>query len=299
MCFYRICKFFVRNIIVFAVFGVLSSCEKEIDFKYHEIEPLTVIEGELSSYGAKVSITLTTPMDESMDRIRLTDATVIVSDLTSGTQCYLTADQEGFFIDTTAGIPGHVYRLSVERNGHTYCMETLMYTQTEIVDASFNWISMPYDKVAVFQVRYLDNTADTGDCYWVKLYRNGEIYSWQEQDDRTATDGINTFMTMTSRKDTDEEEDDEVLFDGDVMTVTVTPISREMHDYLEALQNGSNGPSLFSGPRVLGYFIASDPVSRSVIFHPEEIVDYNLGLSGQPFNGPDISTSRHGPKAIR
>ena len=253
---------------------LMSACEKELDFTYHDIEPLTVIEGELTSEGARIGITLTTPMDEPMDRTRLTDASVAVTDLTDGVEYTLAADAEGYFTDPTPGLPGHRYRLSVEREGNHYSMETVMYPATEILDAEFKWISMPYDKVAVFQTRYLDNPADTGDCHWVKLYRNGEIYSWHEQDDRTASDGVNTFFTMTSRKDTDEEDDDEVLFDGDVMTVTVTPISREMHDYLEALQNDSNGPFLFSGPRVLGYFIASDPVSRSVTFHPDRIPEY-------------------------
>ncbi|MDE5870912.1 MAG: DUF4249 domain-containing protein [Muribaculaceae bacterium] len=253
---------------------LLSSCEKVIDFDYHDIEPLTVIEGELTSGGARIGITFTTPMDEPMDRTLLTDASVTITDLTDSSLYRLAADAEGYFTDPTPGIPGHRYRLTVERDGNTYSMETTMYPPTEIVSAEFNWISMPYDKVAVFQARYLDNTADSGDCYWVKLYRNGEIYSWQEQDDRVADDGVNTFFSMTSRMDTDEEEDDEVLFDGDVMTVTVTPISREMHDYLEALRNDSNGPFLFSGPRVLGYFLASDPVSRSVTFHPDEIPEY-------------------------
>ncbi len=263
----------IYKILIFSLI-FLASCEKELDFKYHDIEPLTVIEGELTSKGAKIGITLTTPMDEPMDRTRLTDASVVITDLTDGKEYTLTADAEGFFTDPTPGIPGHHYRLTVEREGNSYTMETKMYPATEIVEAEFNWISMPYDQVAVFQARYLDNPADTGDCYWVKLYRNGEIYSWQEQDDRTASDGVNTFFTMTSRKDTDEEEDDEVLFDGDVMTVTVTPISREMHDYLEALQNDSNGTMLFSGHRVLGYFLASEPTSRSVTFHPDEIPEY-------------------------
>lgn len=253
---------------------VLGGCEKVIDFDYLDIEPLTVIEGELTASGAKVGITLTTPMDEPMDRTRLTDADVFISDLTDGSEFTLIPDAEGYFINSTPGIPGHLYRLTVERGGNTYSMETMMYVPTEIVSAEFNWISMPYDQVAVFQARYLDNPTVTGECYWVKLYRNGEIYSWQEQDDRTASNGVNTFFTMTSRKDTDEEDDDEVLFDGDVMTVSVTPISREMHDYLEALQNDSNGPFLFSGPRVLGYFLASTPTSRSVTFHPDEIPEY-------------------------
>lgn len=254
---------------------MMTSCEKVIDLDYLDIEPLTVIEGELTSKGAQIAITMTTPMDEPMDRSRLTDATVTISDLNDGIDYELAADADGFFTDPTPGIPGHRYRLTVERLGNTYSMETIMYPATEIISAEFNWISMPYDKVAVFQAQYLDNPADTGDCYWVKLYRNGKIYSWQEQDDRTAFDGVNTFFTMTSRMDTDEEEDDEVLFDGDVMTVTVTPISREMHDYLEALQHDSNGPFLFSGPRVLGYFLASDPTSRSVTFHPDQIPEYH------------------------
>ena len=262
-----------KNYILGLLF-ILCACEKELDFKYHDIEPLTVIEGELTPHGAKVAITLTTPMDELMDRKCLTDADVTITDLTDGVEYRLSADHDGYFTDTAAGKPGHRYRLTVVRDGNTYAMETMMYPATEIMDAQFNWISMPYDKVAVFQARYLDNPAYTGDCYWVKLYRNGEIYSWQEQDDRTASGGVNTFFTMTSRKDTDEEEDDEVLFDGDVMTVTVIPISREMHDYLEALQNDSNGPFLFSGPRVLGYFLASTPASRSVTFHPDEIHEY-------------------------
>ncbi|MDE5850335.1 MAG: DUF4249 domain-containing protein [Muribaculaceae bacterium] len=254
--------------------AMLTACEKNLDFRYHDIEPLTVIEGELTSEGAKIGITLTTPMDEPMDRTRLTDASVVIADLSDGVEYTLTPDTDGFYTDPTPGIPGHRYRLTVKREGNEYATETTMYAATEIVSAEFNWISMPYDKVAVFQARYLDDPADTGDCYWVKLYRNGEIYSWQEQDDRTAAEGVNTFFTMTSRKDTDKEDDDEVLFDGDVMTVTVTPVSREMHDYLEALQNDSNGPFLFSGHRVLGYFLASEPVSRSVTFHPDQIPEY-------------------------
>ncbi len=261
-------------IILSALCIILSGCSKDLDFKYHDIEPLTVIEAELSPDGARVAITLTTPMDEPMDRTRLIDATVTLRDLTAATECTLAADAEGYFRHPAPGIAGHDYRLTVERGGKVYESTTRMYPPTEIVSLEFNWISMPYDQVAVLQAQYLDDPATLQECYWIKLYRNGEIYSWQEQDDRGAVDGIATFFTMTSRRDTDEEDDDEVLFDGDVMTFTVTQISKEMHDYLEALQNDSNGPSMFSGERVLGYFLASSPVSQSITFHPAEIPEF-------------------------
>ena len=253
---------------------MLEGCSKDLDLKYHDIEPLTVIEAELTPDGFRASITLTTPMDEPMDRTRLTDALVTLRDLNSGAEYSISPNEEGYFSNDIPGIEGHDYRLRVEREGNVYEMETAMYGPTEILSMEFNWINMPYDQVAVLQVQYADNQAKDQECYWVKVYRNGEIYSWQEQDDRGAINGIATFFSMTSRRDTDEEDEDQVLFDGDVMTVSITQISKEMHDYLEALQNDSNGPALFSGQRVLGYFIASSPTCRSITFHPDQILEY-------------------------
>ncbi len=269
-------KLICRNrkvcIVHYALCIILAvGCSKDLDFKYHDIDPLTVIEAELTPEGAKVAITLTTPMDEPMDRTPLTDAIVTLKDLTDGTSATLTPDYEGYFRHPSPGIIGHDYLLRVERNGDVFESKTHMFPPTEILSLEFNWIMMPYDHVAVLQAQYVDNPESMQDCYWVKLYRNGEIYSWQEQDDRGAVEGVATFFTMTSRRDTDEEDDDEVLFDGDVMTCTITQITKEMHDYLEALQNDSNGPAMFSGPRVLGYFIASSPVSRSITFNPDQI----------------------------
>ncbi len=264
------------NHILLSLFPVilLSSCEKDLDLKYHYIEPLTVIEAALTPDGMRASITLTTPMDEPMDTTRLTDAAVILTDLTSGYIYYPYADAEGYYVEPTPGIAGHEYRLTVERNGQAYEMETMMYPPTEIVDVEFNWIKMPYDHVAVLQGQFLEDSAVAGDCYWVKLFRNGEIYMWGEMDDRGTVGGVATFFTMTTRMDTDEEDDDSVLFDGDVMTVTVSRISRTMHDYLEALQNDSSGPALFTGERCLGYFMATSPVSAQVVFHPDSIPLY-------------------------
>lgn len=261
----------IFNIIIAATLLMLfSSCEKDLDLKYHDIDPLTVIEAELTPDGIKVGITLTTPMNEPMDRTRLTDATVILTDITSGNIYYLTADAEGFYTDNVTGIEGHRYRLRIQRDGQVYEAETLMYGPTEFLSLEFNWIKMPYDHVAVLQGQFTESEG-TNDYYWVKIYRNDEIYQWGQMSDNGAVDGVVTFITMTSRMDTDEEEDSEVLYDGDVVTVTVSGISREMHDYLEALQNDSSGPAMFTGDKCLGYFIATSPVSDSIVFHPDEI----------------------------
>lgn len=253
---------------------LLTACQKDLDLKYHYIDPLTVIEAELTPDGSKVAVTLTTPMDEPMDLTRLTDAVVTVSDLTSGEVYDLMPDDEGYFVDSTPGIVGHDYRLTVNRNGQTFMAETTMYPSAEIIDLQFNWINMPYDKVAVLQGQFLDDASTEGNCFWMKLYRNGEIYMWNQIDDRSAVNGICTFFTMTTRMDTDEEDESSVLYDGDVMTLSICGISRSMHNYLEALQNDSSGPFLFSGDRCLGYFIATSPTSASITFHPADILVY-------------------------
>lgn len=77
---------------------------------------------------------------------------------------------------------------------------------------------------------------------------------------------------MTSRKDIDEEDDDSVLKDGDVIDIEVMPISKEMGDYLNSLNNGDyNGNRLFTGADCLGYFLAAPISTTLLIYHPDRI----------------------------
>lgn len=251
---------------------VMSSCEKELDFKYIDIDPIIVIEGELTPDGVKVGLTMTTPMDEPMDRSHITDATVTLTDLTDEVDFTLAPDDDGFYVAATTGTDGHRYRLSVDRGAAHYEAETLMLGPTEITNLEFDWVKMPYDRVAILQAKFTDDPA-VMQFYWVKLYRNGEIYSWEEVDDRSADNGTLTIFYMTTREDTDEEDDDRVIFDGDEITLSVAPITHEMHDYLEALKNDSNGPAMFTGDKCLGYFTATSPVERNIVFRLAEIPD--------------------------
>ncbi len=262
----------IRKVLPLALVVMLTGCEKELDFKYHYIEPLTVIEGELSPEGAKIALTMTTPMGEPMDRMHRTDAEVILTDMTTSVSERLDTDEEGFYISKAGGIVGHSYQLKVERGTDTWNGETTMFAPVEILKVDFSWIKMPYDHVAVLQCLYTDDPSTKGDSYRIKVFRNGEIYSWAEQLDWTANNGVMNFVTMTTRQDLDEEDDDDILRDGDVVTVKVYRISQAMREYIEAIGNDSSGPMMFTGPtRCLGYFMANSPVEQSIIFRPDQI----------------------------
>lgn len=253
----------------------LCSCEKELNFDYHDITPLTVIEGNLSEQGASVRLTLTTPMSEPMDTVPLTDATVTIADLTSGLEHVAVADAHGVYRLDTPGIPGHTYRLAVERGGVRHeSWPCVMPRAVEITAMEMEWVKMPYDHVALLKVEFTDDTTRRGDAYWLRVYRNGEPYRWSVTDDRmTDTLGRISAVQMTTRRDTTAEDEDDLLRPGDVLTASVAPVDSLMQRYLEALtMGGTNGPAMFSGTvPALGYFLAAPVTTVSYTFHPDSI----------------------------
>lgn len=249
-----------------------AGCEKELDFKYHDIEALTVIEGTLTESGADVTIRLTTPMDEPMDRTCLTDAQVTLSDLHTGERTVLTADDLGHYRSGAAGVPGHEYLLTVSRDGKEYASASLMRRAPKIEGLEFKWISMPYDDVAALQVAFADSDPTAyGDCYWIRIYRNGEFYKWSTVQDDRSIDGILYDTVNTTRKDESAEDEDDLLVDGDEVRVTVAHVSKAFYDYLNAISSDSNGPRMFEGDMCLGYFLAAGVSESAIVFHPDLI----------------------------
>lgn len=260
-------------LIISSLLVLLTSCEKELDFKYHDVESQLVIEGNVTQDGTIVALTYTTPMGEPMNLTHLTDAEVTLTDITAGTAISLTPDAEGVYTDPTPGISGHEYRIDVNRDGKSYSATDLMRNPVEILSLEFQWVKMPYDYVAALKIMFTDDPGDN-DCYWIRLYRNGEPYMWLQADDRSAVNGVITEAVRTSRKDISEEDDKTVLVEGDVVTATVSPVSRAMYDYLTALQSDSNGQRMFAGDFCLGYFLAAPIASTSITFHPDLLPIY-------------------------
>lgn len=257
-------------LILFFLTLFLSSCEKELEFTYHYIDSQLVIEGLLDGKGARVTLSYTTPMNEKLEKNYLTDGDIVLIDETTCDSVRLTTDQKGIYSSSYAGKPGHIYGLAVKRAGKRYSSRCMMRPAVSIQGLKFQWIKMPYDYVAVLQIDFEDLKSEN-DCYWIRIFRNGEPYKWLLSDDRSAVNGVIREVTMTSRKDLDEEDEKDILRDGDEVKVAINAISQEMYDYLTAIQNDSNGPEMFEGDFCLGYFLAADSASDSIIFHPDQL----------------------------
>lgn len=264
----------LRYISVLIPAFALLGCEKELDFEYHDVESPLVIEAVLSDDGPSVRLTHTTPMDDPMDLSPVTGALVTLTDLTASESRILPLRDDGTYGDDTSGEPGHDYQVDVtagEKNFRTHCK---MASGTEIVDMFFQWIKMPYDDVAVLQVSFREVAGDTDNCYWIRILRNGEAYSWEVVDRRVTETGIINVVTLTSRRDIAEEDESDVLRDGDEVTALVVPVSCKMADYLTALALDSNGPRMWEGDYCLGYFLAAPVAEKRVIYHPDQLTHY-------------------------
>lgn len=261
-----------KHLLAIAMIAAMTSCEKEIDFTYHDIPEQQVIEGLLTQNGISVRLTKTIPTDEPFNDMTVTDATVILSDLTAGETYSLSPDNEGIFTHPDIeGEVGHEYELRVAIGDNTYTPTSRMLPPSEIVSAEFNWIKMPYDDVAILKVQFTED-ADKRTSYWLRVYRNGEPYQWQAISSHNAVDGIVRGLMMTSRKDTAEEDESQALNDGDIIDIEVMPISQRMADYLNSLNNGDyNGNPMFAGHYCLGYFLAAPLSKTQLIYHPDQI----------------------------
>lgn len=264
-------KFFIYTLPAVA-FMAFASCEKEIEFEYKDVPEQQVIEGLLTQDSVGVRLTKTIPTDAPFNDSTLTDACVTLTDMTAGETYSLMPDSKGVFtLRGLTGESGHEYQLSVALGDGTYTCVSRMLPPSEIVSAEFNWIKMPYDDVAVLKVQFTE-VADRMAQYWLRVYRNGEPYEWQAIESRNAVDGLVTGMMMTSRKDIDEEDDEDVLKEGDVVDMEVLTISKTMGDYLNSLNNGDyNGNRMFDGPFCLGYFLAAPISTARLIYHPDRI----------------------------
>lgn len=255
---------------IIAIATLFTSCEKELEFKYHAHSPILVIEGNLTQNGSRVALTETVPVDHPITNLPVTDANVVITDITDKAIYVLDLDDEGYYSNPMSGIPGHVYTLEVTRNDKKYASTSIMYEGVVILSLSFEWIKMPYDYVAALQVAFSDSDI-AADGYWIRIYRNSEPYNWGVVSSRNSQNGTINYAIMTTRQNPDENDGDAIL-DNDIITVSVAPISHSMFNYLQALIAGNNnGPEMFVGDFCLGYFLATSVASDSVIFSAAEI----------------------------
>lgn len=240
-----------------AAITVFASCEKEIDLDYHEIDPLPVIEGILTSDKTEVKFTRTRNMTDSVKApgIKCESVRIIADD---GTATELEFNSDGFYRPTSniQVLPGHKYTLEVKNDGLTYTAVSTVNEPVVTTEPEFIWAEL-MDWMQCWQFKIIDNPDTVEKYVRVDVWRNGKIYAWG------TISGKGEFpCTMSLYYDSDMEMDEEmIVYNGDKMRLEIMTIDYETYNYLYGLQIDNMNPSpIFkcSNPDVtcLGYFSA-------------------------------------------
>lgn len=271
----------------------LVACKKEIDFDFHEIAPLVVIEGRVTNEGASVVITPSRAVTDSVHPRCLQGAIVTISDneSTIGLPYDATSDS---YRSNVVGVAGKTYQLSVDYDGCHYEACATMQATSPILSAGFYWMSMLDERMLVYELWAVDPYPAERTYYWYRIDRIShhphfegkrqiEPYRWGVLDDRGCPPG-KVFLDMVSASEKTMDKDEEehwksILYDGDSIVCQLMTIDRPVYDYFSSLRAGQSGGA---NPRTnitggcLGYFAAgSVSHTDTLVFCRSSINEWN------------------------
>ena len=271
---------------------VLTACTKEIDFDFHEVEPMVVIEGRVTNEGTSVVVAQTRSVTDSVRSHCLPGAVVtITTDDTTATLPY--NDASDSYRSSLTGVAGKTYQLSVDFEGHHYEATSYMPASAPILSTDFFWMSMMDERMLVYELWAVDPDPSERSHYWYRIDRVSHHphfdnktsigpYHWGVLDDRGCPPGkvfIDMICASEKEMDKDEEEDWKyILYDGDTITCQLMTIAPTIYDYFRALRAGQSGganPHSNITGGCLGYFQAGSIThTDTIVFNRNNVQEW-------------------------
>ena len=268
------------------LFGLLFNmlffaCQKEIDIDYPSVSPIPVIEGSVSNEGMVVSITYSRDMDDSIKGKGIDGASVVISSSDGGSEVLTYQTADGKYHSSATGKVGVTYTLSVSLQGKHYQASSTMHAGFPVWSEGFKWWTIYDNRIVIYEL-LMSDLPDEDNYYWFRMLRNGEQYGWKVNDDRgrknTVIPILQTCMSEQMAKDNNEEDRDNILFEGDKIEAQVLSIDRGMYDYLRSLsisgRTSANPLRVFEGDECLGYFSAHTIIRQNRVFSYADMKEY-------------------------
>ena len=258
---------------ILLVLPLLAACDKEIEIDYNSVDKLYVIEGRVTNEGSEVFITQTRDMDNGVKGTGIAGASVTVtSEGLSETLVFDEADR--VYRSDLIGEPGKTYTLTVEIDGQQFVSSSTMQEQVTIEPLEFQWLKIMGTRVLMCSM-YWDDIAGEDNYYSLRIYQNGENYRWSLWDDK-GSDGEQLSTDTYCMAEEDEDDEDDIIYEGDKMTFEVRVVDRRTYDYLYswalAEDTSTNPLPNFTGG-ALGYFSAYAVTRHETIFSFDDIIN--------------------------
>ena len=251
-------------------FLLLSSCEKEIELDYHQVDPIFVVEASISNLGTEVRVSHTNDMDDNNSISDIDRAKVTISS-NDGLSQVIPHQRNGFYrASQLQGVAGTTYTVDVELDGHHFSSFSTMQKAPTLNNFRFVWMKAASERILFGDLRIQD-ILNEDNWYFMHIYRNNVGYRWAVmRDDQNPNKELQQLFTFFREGSNDSD----VLHDGDRLHIEIRAIDQRAYDYLYSMQimdnTGTNPIQNFTGG-CLGYFSAFYQISYDCFYHPEDV----------------------------
>ncbi len=253
--------------------SMLASCQKVIDVKLKDSDKKYVIEAIITDQqgSGKVTLAQTKNFNASNTPDYVSGATIKITDNNTGASSTLAESSPGIYEGcTVAGISGHIYALSVVKDGQTFTatstmpqrvnLDTLYMTKENVFGGTWNLANIEFrDPVGV------------GNSYRAKQYVNGKQTNQIFITNDEYTDGKKMFAKLYMDPGT---EDKDKVKSGDSVMIEMQCIDPMVYKYWFSMQQSATGNSQSGAPAnpvtnitggALGYFSAQTTQTKVVV----------------------------------
>ena len=250
---------------------LLSSCKKDIEIDYHQVDPIYVVEASVSNEGMEARISQTNNMDDNSTTSNIDNAVVVVTG-SDGSSRTLTYSKNGIYKSSAVGVPGVEYTIDIQFDGHHFTSSSIMQKMPKMNNFRFIRKKIVTENYQMGEL-LLQDIPNEENWYFMHIYRNHLGYRWAVKRDDTNPNGELQQLFTFAREGSDDKD---LLQEDDWLHIEIRAIDKKSYDYFYSMQimdnTGTNPIPNFTGG-CLGYFSAYSQITYDCEFHEADVED--------------------------
>lgn len=250
---------------------LLSSCKKDIEIDYHQVDPIYVVEASVSNECMEARISQTNNMDDNSTTSNIDNAVVVVTG-SDGSSKTLTYSKNGIYKSSAVGVPGVEYTIDIQFDGHHFTSSSIMQKMPKMNNFRFIRKKIVTENYQMGEL-LLQDIPNEENWYFMHIYRNHLGYRWAVKRDDTNPNGELQQLFTFAREGSDDKD---LLQEDDWLHIEIRAIDKKSYDYFYSMQimdnTGTNPIPNFTGG-CLGYFSAYSQITYDCEFHEADVED--------------------------
>ena len=250
---------------------LLSSCKKDIEIDYHQVDPIYVVEASVSNEGMEARISQTNNMDDNSTTSNIDNAVVVVTG-SDGSSKTLTYSKNGIYKSSAVGVPGVEYTIDIQFDGHHFTSSSIMQKMPKMNNFRFIRKKIVTENYQMGEL-LLQDIPNEENWYFMHIYRNHLGYRWAVKRDDTNPNGELQQLFTFAREGSDDKD---LLQEDDWLHIEIRAIDKKSYDYFYSMQimdnTGTNPIPNFTGG-CLGYFSAYSQITYDCEFPEADVED--------------------------